>query len=87
MVERNVEISKMSKCFEKLKGKRYLVFKYIIQNMNSANQLTITTKELAKAINISEPTVLIALKLLREAGIIETRTGVITFTSPLKKYA
>lgn len=63
--------------FDELGGKKYIVFKYIIKNKNSENQLIITTKELAEKTKVSEPTVIATLKLLKNANLIQTRTGAI----------
>lgn len=63
--------------FDELGGKKYLVFKYIIKNKNLDNQLIITTKELAEKTGVSEPTVIATLKLLKNANLIQTRTGAI----------
>ena len=63
--------------FDELGGKKYIVFKYIIKNKNSENQLLITTKELAQKTKVSEPTVIATLKLLKSANLIQTRTGAI----------
>ncbi len=63
--------------FDQLGGQKYKVFKYIIKNKNSENQLIITTRELAKKTKTSLPTVSATLKLLREANLIEQRTGAI----------
>ena len=63
--------------FDELGWKKYLVFKYIIKNKNSENQLLITTKELSQKTGVSEPTVIATLKLLKNANLIQTRTGAI----------
>lgn len=63
--------------FDKLGGKKYTVFKYIIEHKNSDNQLVITMRELAEKTNTSTKTVNDTIKLLREAGLISTRTGAI----------
>ena len=63
--------------FDQLGGQKYKVFKYIIKNKNSENQLIITTRELAEKTKTSLPTVSATLKLLRNANLIEQRTGAI----------
>lgn len=61
--------------FDKLGGKKYAVLKYIIKNKSLDNTLMITNRELAKAIGVSIYTVVEALKMLKNAGIINTRVG------------
>lgn len=63
--------------FDQLGGQKYKVFKYIIQNKSSDNTLIITNRELAEKCNVSSQTVYEALKLLKEKGLIATRTGAI----------
>ena len=63
--------------FDKLGGRKYTVFKYIIEHKNSDNQLIITMRELAEKTNTSTKTVNDTIKLLKEAGLISTRTGAI----------
>ena len=63
--------------FDKLGGKKYIVFKYIIENKNSENQLIITSRELAEKCNVGINTVTDTLKLLKTANLISTRTGAI----------
>lgn len=69
--------------FDKLGGKRYTVFKYIIENKSSENTLIITVRELAEKTNTSTRTVQDTLKLLKEAGLIKTRTGAIMLVPKL----
>lgn len=61
--------------FDKLGGQKYKVFKYIIEHKNADNQLIITNRELAKKCGVGINTVTETLKLLREAGLVNTRTG------------
>lgn len=61
--------------FEQLGGRKYQVFKYIIENKNSDNQLIITNRELAEKTKTSTKTVSETLKLLREKNLINTRVG------------
>lgn len=63
--------------FDKLGGKKYQVFKYILKNKSSDNTLIITTRELAKKTNTSTKTVQETLNAMREANLIEKRTGAI----------
>lgn len=63
--------------FDKLGGKKYVVFKYIIENKNSENQLIITNRELATKCNVGINTVTETLKLLKTANLISVRTGAI----------
>lgn len=63
--------------FDKLGGKKYVVFKYIIENKSSDNTLIITVRELAERTKTSTRTVQDTLKLLKEAGLIKCRTGAI----------
>lgn len=61
--------------FDKLGGKKYIVFKYIIENKNSDNQLIITNRELSAKTGVSLKTVSDTLKILKEANLISVRTG------------
>lgn len=63
--------------FDKLGGKKYTVFKYILANKSADNTLIITTRELAKKTDTSTKTVTETLKLLEESGLISRRTGAI----------
>lgn len=63
--------------FDQLGGQKYKVFKYIVEHKSSDNTLIITTRELAEKCNCTQATVLKALKLLKEKGLIATRTGAI----------
>ena len=63
--------------FDQLGGQKYKVFKYIISHKDSNNSLIITTRELAKKTETSLPTVSATLKLLKNAGLIQQRTGAI----------
>lgn len=63
--------------FDQLGGQKYKVFKYIVEHKSSENTLIITNRELAAKCNVSTKTVSDALKLLRERGLIATRTGAI----------
>lgn len=63
--------------FDKLGGKKYVVFKYILSHKSSENTLIITNRELAKECQVGINTVTDTLKLLKEAGLITQRTGAI----------
>lgn len=63
--------------FDQLGGQKYKVFKYIVENKSSENTLIITNRELARKCNVGINTVVEALKLLKEKGLIATRTGAI----------
>lgn len=63
--------------FDKLGGRKYQVLKYILQNKSTDNTLIITTRELAQKCNVSTKTVIETLHILRDANLIETRTGAI----------
>lgn len=63
--------------FDQLGGQKYKVFKYIVEHKSSDNTLIITTRELAKKCDVSTKTVSDAIRLLREKGLIATRTGAI----------
>lgn len=63
--------------FDQLGGQKYKVFKYIVEHKSSDNTLIITNRELAQKCDVSTKTVTDALKLLREKGLIATRTGAI----------
>lgn len=63
--------------FDQLGGQKYKVFKYIVEHKSNDNTLIVTIRELAKACNVSIETVRQCLKLLKEKGLIRTRTGAI----------
>ena len=63
--------------FDQLGGQKYKVFKYIIENKSSDNTLIITQRELAKKCGVGSQCVTAALSLLKEKGLIATRTGAI----------
>lgn len=63
--------------FDQLGGQKYKVFKYIVEHKSSDNTLIITNRELAKHCKVALSTVQDALKLLKEKGLIATRTGAI----------
>lgn len=78
-----VYLSYLLDLFDKLGGKRYQVFKYIIANKSYDNTLIITNRELAIKSGVSTYTVTEALNMLRDAGIIKTRTGAIILNAKL----
>lgn len=63
--------------FDQLGGQKYKVFKYIVEHKSADNTLIITQAELAEKCNVTRETVRQCLKLLREKGLIATRTGAI----------
>lgn len=63
--------------FDQLGGQKYKVFKYIIEHKSSDNTLIITNRELAKKCDVSTKTISETLRLLKEKGLIATRTGAI----------
>jgi hypothetical protein len=69
--------------FDKLGGQKYKVFKYIIENKNSDNQLIITMRELAEKTKTSLETVRQTIKLLQEKDLITTRVGSIMISPML----
>ncbi|MGL4741917.1 MAG: replication/maintenance protein RepL [Sarcina sp.] len=69
--------------FEKLGGQKYKVFKYIIENKNTDNQVIITTTDLAKKTKVSRQTVSDTLKILTDATLISRRVGVIMLNPKL----
>lgn len=69
---------------ESLGTQKMKVVKYILEHMSKAeNTLIITTQELADKCEVSKKTVIVTLKLLDEAGIIERRTGAIMVSPKL----
>lgn len=86
-VERNgFEITYLSyffDLFDQLAGKKYAVVKYILQNKSTENTLIITNRELAKKCNVGINTVTDTLKILKDAGLIVTRTGAIMINPKL----
>lgn len=69
--------------FDQLAGKKYAVVKYILKNKSTDNTLIITNRELAQKCNVGINTVTDTLKLLKNAGLIETRTGAIMLNPKL----
>lgn len=69
--------------FDQLAGKKYIVVKFILQHKSADNTLIITNRELAKKCSVSTKTVVDTLKLLRDAGLIQTRTGAIMLNPKL----
>lgn len=68
-------LSYLFELFDRLAGKKYQVAKYILQNKTADNTLIITNRELAKRCGVGINTVTDTLKLLRDAGLIQTRVG------------
>ena len=63
--------------FDQLGGQKYKVFKYIVEHKSTDNTLIITNRELAEKCEVSTQTVYECIKLLKEKGLIATRTGAI----------
>ena len=63
--------------FDQLGGQKYKVFKYIVEHKSTDNTLIITNRELAEKCGVSTQTVYECIKLLKEKGLIATRTGAI----------
>ena len=63
--------------FDQLGGQKYKVFKYIVEHKSSENTLIITNRELAQKCDVSLKTAQDCLRLLKEKGLIATRTGAI----------
>lgn len=63
--------------FDQLGGQKYKVFKYIMEHKSSDNTLIISQRELADKCGVGTQCVNSALKLLKEKGLIATRTGAI----------
>lgn len=60
-----------------LGGKKMQVVKYILQNMDSNNKLSETTKEIAKNSGASRATVSETLRLLEKVGFIARKIGTV----------
>jgi len=77
-------LSAIISLIEFLGNKKMQVVKYILTNMEKANNvLVITTKELSIKSRVSEKTVIETLKILERANIIRRRTGAIMVNSDL----
>jgi len=77
-------LSAIINLIEVLGNKKMQVVKYILKNMEPANNTLIaTTRELAKKCNVSENTVIDTLKILEKADIIKRRTGAIMINASL----
>ena len=63
--------------FDQLGGQKYKVFKYIVEHKSADNTLIITNRELAQRCDVSTKTITETHKLLKEKGLIATRTGAI----------
>ena len=77
-------LSAIINLIEVLGNKKMQVVKYLLNNMEKANNtLIITTRELADKSKVGHNTVLETLKILESAGIIKRRTGAIMVNSNL----
>lgn len=72
-----IYIMNFGNLFDLFGGKKYRILKYLLQNRNAENQVIATTSELAESSGVSRSTVIATLKVLKECGIITTKTGVI----------
>lgn len=63
--------------FDQLGGQKYKVFKYIVEHKSADNTLIITNRELAEKCDVSLKTAQDCIRLLKEKGLIATRTGAI----------
>lgn len=63
--------------FKQLRGQKYKVLTYILEHKNADNTLIITNRELANKCGVSLKTAQDCIRLLREKGLIATRTGAI----------
>lgn len=63
--------------FNELGGQKYKVVEYILKNKDNNNILIITQRELAKKCKVGLQTVNHTVKILKEAGLIQTKTGAI----------
>jgi len=77
-------LSAIINLIESLGNKKMQVVKYILTNMEKANNtLIVTTKELSVKSKVSENTVIETLKILENANIIRRKTGAIMVNSDL----
>lgn len=70
-------ISTLCGLMNKLGGKKYKVLSYLLKNKNSDNVVIATNREIATELRISTKTLSETFNLLREYGVIATKTGVI----------
>lgn len=71
------------KLFDVLGGQKFKVVEFIINNMNSDNQVLMTIKELSDKSEISLSTVKRTIKLLEENNLLVRKTGVIMLNPKL----
>lgn len=69
--------------FNELGGQKYKVVKYILEKKDSNNTLIITQRELAEKCNVGINTATDTIKILRDAGLIQTKTGAIMINPKL----
>lgn len=65
-----------------LGGKRYEIFKYIIEHRGKDNTLITTVRELSEETKTSSQTVVNTLKILEKGGLIERKVGSIRLLVP-----
>lgn len=76
-------LSAIVNMIENLGNKKMQVVKYILQNMDSNNKLSETTREVAQGCGVSLQTVIETLKLLESCGIVARKTGTIMLSPKL----
>lgn len=69
--------------FDKLGGKKYNVVRYIMQHKSTDNTLIITMRELAEKSGVSYRTAVEAVRILKDAQLVQTRTGAIMLNPKL----
>lgn len=74
-----IYLMKFCDIFESIGGKKYLILKYLLVHRSLENTIIATQREIAKECNCSVTTVTETLKILKNAGIINIRTGAIIF--------
>lgn len=65
--------------FETIGGKKYSILKYLLMHRSLENTVIATQREIAKECNCSVTTVTETLKILKNAKVINIRTGAIIF--------
>ena len=73
----------MMKLFDVLGGKKYKLLEFIIDNMNSDNQLVMTTREIKEKTGISTQTIIDTLKILEQNNLIIRKVGSIMLNPKL----
>lgn len=76
-------MSNLMKLFDILGGKKYKIVEFLIDNMNSDQQIVMTTQEIANKTGISKVTVIETLKIMEENNLIVRKTGMVMFNPQL----